>query len=340
MNKAKIAVIGATGSAYKRTIPGVKGSSICEVVAIQGRNEEKLQKICTEYGIPEFFLDIDGMLNNSSFDVIYIANPPFLHYESILKAVKTKKPIICEKPLDKNYICGLKIKELLDGYTSPFMVAHHLRHQKAYNDIINIINNGEIGDVIEVYCQWGFKLNENAPNASWKLEPLLGGEGTFSDNGIHIIDFMIGIFGTPDGVFGHCFKSAFENVFDTETAMLCYKDKTITLSASQNMPFPGNHIQIYGTKGKIESFKSIGENSINKILVTTSEGIRSIEYSATHLYGAEVENFVKHYLLNDRSANKGTTLDDALTDLKIIDLIRKSSREKIFCPLIQSHSIK
>jgi len=335
MSKTKIAIISATGSAYKRTIPGVMNSAICEVVAIQGRNEEKLQKICTEYNILSYFLSVEEMLAKSDYDVIYIANPPFMHYESLVQAAKTNKPIICEKPLSNNYANGLLIKELLQEYPSPFMVAHHLRHQKAYDDIIFSIASGEIGDVIEVYCQWGFKLNLNAPSAVWKLDPSLGGEGTFSDNGNHIVDFMLGIFGVPHGVFGHCFKNSFDKVYDTETAMLCYADKTITLSASQNMEFPGNHIQIYGTKGKIESSGVIGEKSINKIFITTSKDEKILDYKPTNLYGAEVENFVKHYILKNTNANRGTTLDEALTSLKIIDLLRKSNKEKVYCALNQ-----
>jgi predicted dehydrogenase len=328
MKKVKIAIISATGSAYKRTIPGVKDSPVCEVVAIQGRNEEKLKKICSEYNIKTFYLDVQEMLNHADYDMIYIANPPFMHYDSLVQAIKTNKAIICEKPLDRDFEHATMIKKLLEGYSSPFMVAHHLRHQKAYDDIMAVISSGKVGSIAEVYCQWGFKLNVDASNASWKLDPLLGGEGTFSDNGIHVIDFMIGLFGNPAGVFGHCFSNALKNVYDNETVMLCYADKTITLNASQNMPLPGNHILFYGTKGKIECFGGIGEKSINKAIITTNDKEDILEYPQTNLYGAEVENFVKHYFLNDKNANGGTTLKDALTSLEIIDMLRKSNKEK------------
>ena len=43
--KKKMIIIGATGSAYKRTIPALRDSEICEVTAIQGRNEEKLKDV-------------------------------------------------------------------------------------------------------------------------------------------------------------------------------------------------------------------------------------------------------------------------------------------------------
>lgn len=330
MSKAKMVIISATGSALKRTIPSLNGSKYCEVVAIHGRNEEKLKKACLEYGIPSCYLNVDEMLEKVEYDLIYIANPPFMHYESLIKAKKTNKPIICEKPLAVNFKSAKKIKDLFTGYSSPIMVAHHLRHQKAYEDIISIIKNGEIGDIIEVYCQWGFMLNINAPNALWKLNPDLGGDGTFSDNGVHIIDFVLGIFGPPSSVLGHCVKNSFKQSYDTETAMMCYSDKTITLSSSQNMPFPGNNIQIYGTKGKIEGFGCIGEKSISRLVVVTDGVINEYQYEPTNLYCNEVENFVKYYILNETNSYNGTTLDEAVSSLKIIDLLRKSNNDRVY----------
>lgn len=332
MRVVKMVIISATGSAFKRTIPSLKVSSYCKVVAIHGRNIEKLSNICLEYKIPKYYLDINEMLENEDYDLIYIANPPFMHYDSLIKAKAFNKPIICEKPLGLDYEAAVKIKKALRNYREPIMIAHHLRHQQAYNDIISIINSGKIGNVSEVYCQWGFKLNVNAPNALWKLNPKLGGVGTFSDNGIHIIDFIIGIFGLPSYVGGNCLKSTFNQTYDTETALLCYNDKTVTLNSSQNMAYPGNNIQIYGTKGKIEGYNCIGEKSIPKLLVTTDDGLKEYLYDSTNLYGNEVENFIKHYIHKELIEYNGTTLDQAVSGLKIIELLRKSYINKTFCP--------
>jgi len=328
--KTKMVIIGATGSAYKRTIPGLKNSVICEVVAIQGRNEKKLKSICAEYQINEWFFDVSEMLKKTTFDIIYIANPPFMHYESLMQAIKTNKPIICEKPLDIGYKEVLKYASLLSEYSSPIMVAHHLRHQKAMSDIKEIILSGKIGTVRNVFCQWGFQMNTEAPSAIWKLDPTLGGGGTFSDNGIHIVDLIIDIFGKPNYVCGQSIKTAFEKVYDTETAILFFTDKTVTLNASQNMKFPGNHLLIYGTKGKIEALQGIGEKYIKSLTITTVDGEEIKEYQPVHLYGAEVENFIRFYLRNDKTVPVGTTFAEALLALRIIDAVRKSSAEKFF----------
>lgn len=322
--KVKIAIIAATGSAYKRTIPGVNNSDICEISAIQGRNIEKLSRIAEEYNIKKYYLDEKKMLESSDYDMVYIANPPFMHYSSIELAAKYKKPIICEKPLDNGIDKIEYYKGILDNYNA-FMVAHHLRHQKAYVDIKNFIQSGTIGDISNVFCQWGFGLNTSAANARWKLEPELGGAGTFSDNGIHVLDLMIGLFGKPKGVFGHCFSNTFKNTFDTETMMLLYDKMTVTLNASQTMIYPGNHLLIYGSHGKIEAFGAIGEKSIRSVTITNKNGTKEIVYPEVHLYRAEVENFIHHFILQDDDTFVGTSFNEAIMSLEIIEKMRKSS---------------
>lgn len=320
--KRKMIIIGANGSAYKRTIPALKDSKICEVVAIQSRNEEKLKNTCKEYNIANYYVDVDKMLQEETFDLIYIANPPFLHKETIEKCIKTNRAIICEKPLARNYQEALEIEKILKDYQSPFMIAHHMRHQKAFDDIKKIINQGEIGEVIDGYGQWGFNIKLDAPSSTWKLDKNLGGGGTFSDNGIHVIDFILGIFGKPTQVFGHSRFTPFKSTYSNETMMLIYEDKDIVVNSSHTMPYAGNHLLLYGTKGKIEIQHAMSEKSIRQIIITSETGERVIDYEEENLYKNEVENFIKHYLNNELEVNPGTTLEEGIVALKLIDDMR------------------
>lgn len=315
-------IIGANGSAYKRTIPALKDSKICEVVAIQSRNEEKLKNTCKEYNIANYYVDVDKMLQEETYDLIYIANPPFLHKETIEKCIKTNRAIICEKPLARNYQEALEIEKILKNYQSPFMVAHHMRHQKAFDDIKKIINQGEIGEVIGGYGQWGFNIKLDAPSSTWKLDKNLGGGGTFSDNGIHVIDFILGIFGKPTQVLGHSRFTSFKETYSNETMMLIYKDKDIVVNSSHTMPYAGNHLLLYGTKGNIEMQHAMSEKSIRQIVITNEAGERVMNYEEENLYKNEVENFIKHYLNNELEVNSGTTLEEGITALKLIDDMR------------------
>ena len=286
--KKKMIIIGATGSAYKRTIPALRDSEICEVTAIQGRNEEKLKKTCGEYGIGRYYLDAGEMLEKEEYDLIYIANPPFLHKEMIEKCAKMDAPIICEKPLARNHAEGMEIGELLAAGGRPFMVAHHLRHQQAFSDIKKIIASGEIGTVASGWGQWGFAINPEAPSSAWKLNKELGGGGSLGN----------------------------------ETMLLLYGDKDIAVHSSHTLPSQGNHLLLYGTKGCIEIFGGMSEKCIRRMDVTTGDGKRTIEYPEENLYKNEVEDFIRHYLEGKTDACRGTTLPEAIAALRLIDEIR------------------
>lgn len=326
MNKVKLSIIGATGTTYKRTIPALVNSDVCEVVAIQGRNIDKLKKIQGEYKIKEIYTDITEMLEKTKYDCIYIGTPPFLHEVNIALAVSTSKPIICEKPFSIDYEIGLRMSKLLTEYNDKtFMIAHHLRHQKAVFDIKTLIENGKIGKLLNASLQWGFEMNLDAPNSIWKLNTELGGKGTFSDNGIHIIDLAMYLFGIPKRISGNMFKIRTKETYDNETAFLVYdNDLCVQLQSSQSMKYSGNHILIYGDKGSIEAFYSIGEKSISQIVVKSTETQETIDYSPTNLYRNEVENFCRK-LIDSSYKNVGTTLNEGLIALKIIDTIRKSA---------------
>lgn len=326
MTKIRLAIIGATGTTYKRTIPALVNSGVCEVVAIQGRNLDKLNKIQNEFQIKEIYTDEKEMLAKASYDCIYIGTPPFLHLANVEVATSTSRPIICEKPLSIDYEEGEQIGKLLSHYNDrTFMIAHHLRHQKAIHDIKAFVQSGLIGEVLNVSIQWGFEMNLEAPNAIWKTNPKLGGKGTFSDNGIHIVDLAIFFFGLPTSIYGKVERVRTKETFDNETAFLTYGKLCVQLQSSQCMKFPGNHILIYGSKGCIEVFNGIGEKYIKQISIKSPDKNTVIDYPETNLYGNEVESFCKG-LIDNSFKHNGTSLKEGLEALKIIDTIRKSAQ--------------
>jgi predicted dehydrogenase len=321
----KLAVIGATGTAMKRVIPSLSDSKVCKVVAIQGRDDAKMQDLKKTYNIDLSFSSIDDLIMKSDCDAVYIATPPYLHLEAIQACVNNSKAIICEKPLAQNLEEALKIKQILSQNKDiPFMLAHHLRHQKPINDIKSIISTGQIGDVISVIAQWGFKLNKDDKNALWKLKPELGGKGTLGEQGIHLVDLFLYLFGKPERVLGHSFSKVFDTTYDNETIMFMYKDKTAIANCSQSMPIAGNHLLIYGTTGSIEAYNGIGVKNIESIIVNTVDsGKEEIKYeSSENFYRQEIEDFFDFYFNKNSNANKGTTLDESITALELIEEAR------------------
>lgn len=321
MRKINIGIIGATGTAYKRVIPAIRNSDICTVIAIQGRNIDKLKSIQQEYTIPYIYTDVTEILNKSDIDCIYIATPPFLHIDGIRLAASYNKPIICEKPLCVNYSECHNLETIPSLYDRKyFMIAHHLRHQNAIKKIKEIIENGQLGKILNVYMQWGFMMNEDASNYEWKSKPVLSGGGALNDVGIHLIDLSQYLFGNPKTVFGSANNVRNTSFYDDETSFLIYDGFCVTIHASQSISNPGNHLLIYGSDGTIEAFDSLGEQSITSFTLYRNGVVEQFEYPNENLYKNEIEGFCKS--LQNVPANEGTSLLDGILAMKIIDDIQ------------------
>lgn len=321
----RLGIISATGTASKRTIPALVGSAFCRVEAVHGRNTEKLSELSQKYNIPNVYTDPRDMLEQRDFDAVFIGSPPFLHREHVALCAEYQMPIICEKPLAQNLAEGFAIGDILGNNPGlPFMVAHHLRHQPLFNDIKDIIRGGTMGDIKSVNAQWGYMMNPQSPNAQWKTDPDLGGGGTFNDNGVHMIDFVLGLFGAPSEVGGYCYHSGYERTFGHEMATLSYGGgMTVSLESSWVMKSPNNLI-ISGTKGSISAYGSMGEKSTPVLHLTVDGKESTIEYPEVNLFGAEIRSFYERFF-GDGTATVGTTFEEAILALRIIDGIRESS---------------
>ncbi len=320
----KIAIIGAAGFAAEKMLPELSHSKSCRIVAILGRNAERLNEVAKMYAVDKVFIDIKEMLGADKYDAIYISTPPYLHLENIKELAKTDSAILCEKPIARNLKEAKKIKDSIGSEVKSFILGHHMRHQKAVLDIKRIIENKKIGDVISVYGQWGYQLDPLAPYAKWKLDRELGGYSVVNDPGIHIIDLMYLLFGLPTSVSANGFSAKYKTTCDNAMAQLNYADKTIIIESSQTMDCPNNNLIIYGTKGTIEVPECFSQVYIPKVIIKTTNDIREIKYEPTYLYKNEMENL----LGLSEVGLPGTNIDEAIEEMKILEMINISLEKK------------
>src|SRR5262249_44235412 len=129
MQNTRMAILSATGTARKRTIPAVYEGGICEIVGIQGRDELKLAALAKQYSIRHCSTDPKQLLDQAQPDFVFIASPPMLHREQIEMCIARKIPVLCEKPLVLHSADALGLQSLVHSSKVLFALAHHLRHQ-------------------------------------------------------------------------------------------------------------------------------------------------------------------------------------------------------------------
>lgn len=322
-NHFTVGIIGASGTAYKRTLPALQGSKLCEVIAIQCRDLERGYQIAEEFGIPEVYQSVEELFERSSFDIAYIATPPFRHLEEIKIAANYQKHIICEKPIARNVNETLKIARIIKRCSSKFMIAHHLRHQPAVKTIHKIINDGKIGSVINIWMQWGYQINRNSKNAKWKLDESLSGGGSFIDVGSHCVDIALDIFGIPNSVYSRLMNINLSSVEDYAIAILHYDSADIVINTSFSMARANNSLKLQGTSGIIECHNFCGEKAIKKIdLLSDKKEMVSINLPEVNPYREEVEYFIRSLITK---SDPSPSIEDALNNLRIIEAAKLSA---------------
>lgn len=314
----KVVVIGATGFASQRMIPELQKSNICKVVAIQGRDPTKLRDLAERFDITNAYSDVVEMLKKEVCDVVYICTPPHLHLDNIT-TVANHSPgaaILCEKPIAPTLKDVENIAELIKKHNIKFIVGHHIRHQKAVADLLQILQSKEIGKVVGVSAQWAYRYESTASYAQWKFNKEQGGESVMSDCGIHVIDLLYALFGSPLQIEAAGFHVEHKDVFDTVNALFSYEKFSAVVNASQVISGSSNDLVIFGTLGTIIIPGAFAQTNIRSIQIH-SEHSREIRYEETLLYKNEIESL----FLVTPSGIAGTTIQDAIEETILLEKI-------------------
>jgi predicted dehydrogenase len=100
MKPIRLAILSATGTAQKRTIPALVNSKLVTVSAIHGRNPEKLRDISDKYGIQSIFTDEHKLLDEGSYDAVMICSPAYMHFSQAKRVIDRGTPCLVETGRD------------------------------------------------------------------------------------------------------------------------------------------------------------------------------------------------------------------------------------------------
>lgn len=149
--KIKVAVIGLgqMGQIHARIY---KKLSQVELVAVCDNNEKNRELAVKEFGC-KAYKDYKELLTDPNIDAVSIVLPDDLHRECVEIAVANNKHILLEKPLAKELADGYAMYEITKNYDKVFTVGFLLRFDPRFNLIKQSLDNGELGDIIHLYCR-------------------------------------------------------------------------------------------------------------------------------------------------------------------------------------------
>jgi predicted dehydrogenase len=161
-------------------------------VAMAGTHREASLAAAKRFGMDNVE-DVELLLARPDVDIVYIATPPFLHYEQSLRALKAGKHVICEKPLA---LTLNEADELLATARAGnrLMVTNLMqRYNELYETVHQLIDRRVLGDPLHGYFE-NYAADEGLPPAHWFWDRSKSG-GILIEHGVHFFDMFAGWFG-------------------------------------------------------------------------------------------------------------------------------------------------
>ena len=216
--KVKYAIVGC-GHIGKRHAEMIVRNNESELVAMCDIKEPAEVDI-EKFGVPTFKNIDDLLASKLEFDVVNICTPNGLHAEQAIKALESKKHVVCEKPMGlSKENCEKVIFKSLQMSKQVFCVM-----QNSYSPpsewIKEVIDKKLMGDIfnVQLNCYW----NRDAryyKAGGWKGTQDLDG-GTLFTQFSHFIDIMYWLFGDIKNIQGKFNDFTHQNSTDFEDSGL------------------------------------------------------------------------------------------------------------------------
>ncbi|NKB68139.1 MAG: gfo/Idh/MocA family oxidoreductase [Candidatus Latescibacteria bacterium] len=258
--KTKVAVIGL-GWPGREHLKGYKQCAGAEVVALCDMNGELADQQAQEHGVAAVFADHKQMFKEIEVDAVSVCLPNFLHAPVSLDALKAGKHVICEKPPALNARQAQQMEKAAQTNGLVMMYALCQRFGGAATVAKQFIDDGELGEIYYGRAVYHRRRGIPLGTGSWFTDKSRSGGGALIDIGVHALDCVWWLMGTPKPVsvsgsafhkFGHVVpKGTHFDVDDSAFALIKFDNGgTLMLECSWALNLPGGGgLQVAGDKG-------------------------------------------------------------------------------------------
>lgn len=250
----KLGIISTANIAHGFT-EAVQQSTNIRITAIASRNAESSSAFQQKFNIEKSYASYQELLNDQDIDAVYIPLPNTMHAEWVIKAAKAKKHILCEKPI------AVAIEDVKEMYHQAaindvlLMEAFPYRHQPQTIAMLNRIKNGEIGQLRQIYADFGFTISDIETNI--RMKPELGG-GSAWDAAVYPVSVIRAITGSkPVDVFAYG-QFNDKRVDLSISAILRHEDDVVAQLNCSFTAAPHRLVRVIGSEGII----SCGYNNL------------------------------------------------------------------------------
>jgi UDP-N-acetylglucosamine 3-dehydrogenase len=283
------------------------------------------KEIAKNFGNVPFYQDYSKMVTELSPDGAIISVPTNLHFKiakGLLENYKLKA-ILIEKPVCNTIEEALELKEISEKSKTKVTVGHIEVFNPVVMKMLELFKAGVIGHVRSLIFQRRGAVSDG------RLDSI---GDVFGDIGIHDFDIASRIISGNFKLTAHSLPHEKSNIINVSTVVLTNNDLICTFHLSREYAGKKRQVEIEGTKA------TMIVDLLDQYIIIRQLGIAkgdtksiSIPYgSGEHIkvYGEPLLEEIWQFLDTvQRGSNPLVTIDDGIKGLRMIELVRKASRD-------------
>jgi predicted dehydrogenase len=184
--KLGIALVGLGNYSSGQLAPALKETEHCYLAGIVTGSPDKAKDWKKKYDIPDKniynYETFDSIRDNPDIDIIYIVLPNAMHADYVVRAAKTGKQVICEKPMAVTVADCDRMIEACKQAGVMLSIGYRLRFEPHTKEMIRLASEKVYGPVKKVIAKDGMSSTEG-----WRLDKKLAGGGPLMDVGIYCV---------------------------------------------------------------------------------------------------------------------------------------------------------
>jgi predicted dehydrogenase len=197
--------------------PGVR------LAGMAGTHRDAALAAARRFGL-ENVEEVADLVRREDVDLVYIATPPFLHYEQGMLALEAGKHVICEKPLavtlpqaDALIAAARRRDRLLAANLMQ-------RYNPLFDSVKSLIDRRVLGEVLHGYFE-NYAADEGLPPGHWFWDRAKSG-GIFIEHGVHFFDLLAGWLGEGRVVAAQSCRRPGTDIEEQVQCTVCYAPAT------------------------------------------------------------------------------------------------------------------
>ena len=243
--------VGGMGSGHCSSCEKVEEVELAAVADIDG---DRAKEIGEQYGVP-YFTSHEDLLKENLVDAVLIATPHYFHPPIAVDAFQAGVHVLSEKPIGVRVGDAEQMAKAAKKAGKVFGVMFQRRTEPAIRKARELVESGELGEIRRtLLVSPEFRSQAYYNSGGWRATWAGEGGGPMMNQAPHIMDIFVLLGGMPSRVTGKTATLMHEiEVEDHAEAVLEYPNGACGyFYVSTCEPGPGQVIQIWGEKGKLQ----------------------------------------------------------------------------------------